>query len=390
MSATSTRLWRVVTGCTTTSTPPNPPSSAARAASGPNPKNRSAATPSSIQPDAAGAQPASASRSVASETSPPLSRSAAISVAVKIIRPPLALIAGPTASGKSAAAVALAEAANGVVINADSAQVYRDLRILTARPDADEEARAPHRLFGYIDGAEACSAARWAADAKAAVEEATAAGKLPILVGGTGLYLRTLLDGIAPVPEIDPAIRAEIRALPVADAHRLLSADDPEAAARLRPTDTTRVARALEVVRSTGRPLSAWQEARAGGIAGEYEVYGAALLPDREALVANIDRRLSIMFDTGAIEEVEALFARRLPPSLPVMRAIGVPPIAAHLSGVITRDQALARARLDTRQYAKRQYTWFRNQPPPEWTRVESGDAAPQHFITKLRRRGLT
>ena len=308
-----------------------------------------------------------------------------MSVATNMLKPPLVVIAGPTASGKSSAAIALARALDGVVINADASQVYRDLRVLTARPSPDEEAQAPHRLFGHIDGAEACSAARWAADAKRAIEEAIEAGRLPILVGGTGLYLRTLIDGIAPVPEIDETVRAAVRALPVAQAHALLAAEDPGAAARLRPTDTTRVARALEVLRSTGRSLREWQRATGGGIGHAYDLAAAVLLPDRAALVASIDRRLAAMFDEGAIEEVEALLARRRPPDLPVMRAIGVPPIAAHLSGDITRDDALARARLDTRQYAKRQYTWFRNQPPESWARAASSDAALQQLITKLR-----
>lgn len=289
---------------------------------------------------------------------------------------PLALIAGPTASGKSAAGIALAERVGGVVINADSAQIYRDLRVLTARPDAADEARAPYRLFGYIDGAEACSAARWAADARDAIAETTAAGQLPILVGGTGLYLRALLDGIAPVPAIDAHVRAEVRALAVAEAHCLLAAENPDAAARLHPTDTTRVARALEVVRSTGRPLSAWQAARTGGIGGAYDVAGVALLPDRTALVERIDARLDSMFADGAVEEVAALLARDLSSDLPVMRAIGVSPIAALLRGDLTRAEALACARLDTRRYAKRQYTWFRNQSPADWTRVTNGEAA--------------
>ncbi len=300
------------------------------------------------------------------------------------------MIAGPTASGKSTAAVALAEATGGVVINADSAQVYRDLRILSARPSPQDEARAPHRLFGYLDGAEACSAARWAADARAAVAQATATGALPILVGGTGLYLRTLLDGIAPVPAIDPGIRAEVRSLPVADAYRLLAQADPEAAARLAPADTTRVARALEVVRATGRPLAAWQAERRGGIADAYHVVGCVILPDRDALAIAADARLAIMFDTGAVEEVEALRARALPADRPILRAIGVSPVSAHVSGACTRAEALARAQLDTRRYAKRQGTWFRNQSPANWTRLADAGEASKHLITKLRETGLT
>lgn len=282
--------------------------------------------------------------------------------------PKVALIAGPTASGKSALAIAVAERHRGTVINADSAQVYRDLRVLSARPSAEEEARVPHRLFGHVDGGEDYSAARWAAEARAAIEAALAEGRLPVLVGGTGLYLRTLLDGIAPVPEIDPTIRTEVRALPVADAHAALERLDPQAAERLRASDTTRVARALEVVRSTGRPLAEWQAAREGGIADRIDLAPLILLPDRAWLVGRCDRRLEAMFAGGAIEEVAALLARTdLSPDAPVRRAIGVPQIAAYLRGEIGREQALAESRLATRQYAKRQYTWFRNQPPADW-----------------------
>ncbi|WP_315760495.1 tRNA (adenosine(37)-N6)-dimethylallyltransferase MiaA [Sphingomonas sp. Y38-1Y] len=285
--------------------------------------------------------------------------------------PKLALIAGPTASGKSALAIALARASNGTVINADSAQVYRDLRILSARPSPGEEAQAPHRLFGYIDGAESCSAARWAADARTEIDAAHADGRVPILVGGTGLYLRTLLDGIAPVPPIDPAIRAEVRALPVAEAHAALSREDPEAAARLAAADTTRVARALEVVRSTGCPLWRWQAAREGGIAERVTLRPLILLPDREWLFARCDARLATMFEDGGVEEVRALLARDdLSADAPIRRAIGVPEIAAWLAGETDRDTALERARLATRQYAKRQFTWFRNQPPADWPRA--------------------
>jgi tRNA dimethylallyltransferase len=287
-------------------------------------------------------------------------------------RPKLALIAGPTASGKSALALALAERHRGTVINADSAQVYRDLRVLSARPSEAEEARAPHRLFGTIDGAESCSAARWATDAKAAIAEAREEDRLPTLVGGTGLYLRTLIDGIAPVPEIDPAIRAEIRAMPVTEAHAMLRESDPAAAGRLAPTDTTRIARALEVVRSTGRPLAAWQAERVGGIGGAVSLMPLILLPDRDWLIERCDRRLLAMFEEGAIDEVRRLLARDdVLGDAPVRRAIGVPEIAAMLAGKIDRDTALDRARLATRQYAKRQYTWFRNQPPADWPRTD-------------------
>lgn len=256
------------------------------------------------------------------------------------------------------------------LINMDASQVYRDLRVLSARPSEAEEAAAPHQLFGYLDGTESCSAARWAADAKAAIAESAAAGRLPILVGGTGLYLRTLLDGIAPVPEIDPQIRADIRALAVRDAYAALSREDPAAAARLSPNDTTRVARALEVVRSTGRPLADWQKDKLGGIGDQIDLMPMILLPPRDWLYARCDARLVQMMDAG-LDEVAALLARGLDPDLPVMRAIGVPELADHLAGRLSRDAALAAAQMATRNYAKRQFTWFRNQPPPDWRRIE-------------------
>lgn len=291
--------------------------------------------------------------------------------------PPLALIAGPTASGKSALAMALAERENGVIVNADSAQVYRDLRILTARPSAADEARIPHRLYGYRDGAEPCSAADWGNDASAAIRAAHAEGRLPILAGGTGLYLRTLLDGIAPVPPIDPEVRRAVRALPVADAHAALAREDPEAAARLRPADSSRVARALEVVRSTGRRLGDWQRQKTGGIGAEVRLRPLILLPPRDWLYERCDRRFESMVDGGGPEEVRALLARGLDPSLPVMRAIGVAEIGALLNGHCSRDEAVAAGRTATRQYAKRQYTWFSRQPPAHWPRfLEAPEAA--------------
>jgi len=286
--------------------------------------------------------------------------------------PKVALIAGPTASGKSALAIALAEMRGGTVINADSAQVYADLRILTARPTVEDESRVPHRLFGHIDGADTYSAARWAAEARAAIHEAQAHGRLPILVGGTGLYLRTLLDGIAPVPEIDAGVRAEVRALPVARAHAALIHADPDAAARLSPADTTRVARALEVVRATGRTLADWQSERVGGIGAEIALTAMILLPGRTWLTARTDHRFETMLDTGAVDEVRALHARTdLAENAPVRRAIGVREIADWLAGQIRREEAVNLAQAATRQYAKRQYTWFRRQPPEAWERSE-------------------
>ena len=255
------------------------------------------------------------------------------------------------------------------MINADSAQVYEDLRIVTARPGAEEEARAPHRLYGYRDGSEPCSAADWAADAREAIHRAHAQGRLPILVGGTGLYLRTLLEGIAPIPPVDAQVRAEVRGLEVRDAHAALSREDPEAASRLRPTDTTRVARALEVVRSTGRPIGEWQTEKVGGIAAEVHLMPLILLPPRDWLYARCDERFEAMFSEEGIAEVRSLLQRGLDPALPVMRAIGVREIAACIGGELSRQDALTAGRIATRQYAKRQYTWFSHQPPADWPR---------------------
>ncbi len=284
-------------------------------------------------------------------------------------RPPLALIAGPTASGKSALALALAEAEDGVIINADSAQIYCDLPILSAAPGVEDQARAEHRLYGIRDGALACSAADWAKLAKAEVRLAHDRGKLPILVGGTGLYLRTLLEGIAPVPGIDPEVRRQIRSRPVEDNRGELEVHDPEAAERLEPADTTRIARALEVVKSTGQTLAKWQSQRRGGIGGEVELNPMILLPPRDWLYARCDARFEAMIDQGAVAEVERLHERRLDPHLPVMRAIGVPEITAFLRGEIDRAAMIAAGRQATRRYAKRQYTWFAHQPPAAWPR---------------------
>jgi tRNA dimethylallyltransferase len=267
-------------------------------------------------------------------------------------------------------AVRLAKAlGNARVVNADASQVYADLAILSARPTAAEMDGVPHRLFGHIDAAEAHNAARWADEARAAIAAAHAAGDVPVLVGGTGLYIRTLLYGIAPVPDIAPDIRAAVRALPVADAHAALTRADPAAAARLNPADATRVSRALEVIRATGRPLSHWQESRQGSIADAITLAPLVLLPPREWLRDRCDERLVQMFDGGGVEETATLLARHLDPDLPAMRAIGVPQIAQYLSGTIDRAAALTLAQAATRQYAKRQFTWFRHQPPADWPR---------------------
>ena len=258
-----------------------------------------------------------------------------------------------------------------MVINADSAQVYADLRVLSARPSAEEMRGVEHRLFGVWDGADACSAADWANAAKREIASAHAAGMLPILVGGTGLYIRTLLDGIAPIPAIDPEVRAVVRALPQPAARTALEGEDPAAAARLAPADTARTARALEVVRSTGRTLAEWQVQRGGGIGTSVDLHAAILLPPRPVLNLRCDMRFAAMIEHGASEEVERLLARQLDPSLPVMRAIGVREIAAWLRGETTRDAAIAAGQLATRRYAKRQFTWLRHQSPPEWPRFD-------------------
>ena len=287
----------------------------------------------------------------------------------------VALIAGPTASGKSALAVALAKSLEGaseraVIINADASQVYRDLLILSARPTLEEMEGVPHRLFGHVDGAQDYNAARWAQEAKREIALAHADGAVPILVGGTGMYIRTLLNGIAPVPEIAPDVRERVRGLNVADAYAGLQAADPDAAARLKPADATRVARALEVVLATGTPIAEWQRRTSGGIADSIALTAQILLPPREWLAERCDRRFEEMVvKRRAAEEVRQLLARALPPSAPVMRAIGVPDLADMLGGKISEKEAISNGQLATRQYAKRQYTWFRNQPPPDWPR---------------------
>ncbi|HET6537021.1 MAG TPA: tRNA (adenosine(37)-N6)-dimethylallyltransferase MiaA [Sphingopyxis sp.] len=287
-------------------------------------------------------------------------------------RPILALIAGPTASGKSACAIALANLLDqALVVNADASQVYSDLSILSARPSREEMGDVPHRLFGTIDGAQPYNAAHWAEDAKRILARAWEDEQTPILVGGTGLYINTLLHGIAPVPDIDPDIRAEVRAMDPADAYALLEKLDPQSAARLHPADRTRIARALEVVRSTGRTIGDWQQQREGGIGDQIDTAPLILLPPRDWLRDRCDLRLDRMFSEGGIEEVARLRERQLSPDLPVMRAIGVPQVMAYLNGQISRDEALTQAKAATRQYAKRQYTWFRHQPPPDWLRDE-------------------
>jgi tRNA dimethylallyltransferase len=276
---------------------------------------------------------------------------------------PLVIIAGPTASGKSALALALAEELRGTIINADSMQVYRDLRILTARPGPAEEARAPHRLYGGIDAAEACSAGRWRGLALAEIAGAREQGSVPILAGGTGLYLHALVHGLAAVPPIPEEARAAVRALHAELGGEMfrerLAARDPEGAARLAPGDTQRLVRAYEVVTATGRPLAAWQ--RGAPSAEAQAVACVVLLPPRDQLYAACDARFAAMMGQGAVDEVRALLARGLAPDLPAMKAVGVRELGAFLAGQATLDQAIAAAQQTTRRYAKRQFTWLRH-----------------------------
>ncbi|HET9902159.1 MAG TPA: tRNA (adenosine(37)-N6)-dimethylallyltransferase MiaA [Xanthobacteraceae bacterium] len=281
------------------------------------------------------------------------------------------LIAGPTASGKSALALTLAAEVGGIVINADSMQVYRDLRVITARPSPVEEAQVPHRLYGHVDAAENYSAGRWLADAAAALADAERAGRLPIFVGGTGLYFKLLLSGIATVPPIPATIREGLRARLAAEGpealHAALAIRDPVSAARISPRDRSRLIRALEVIEATGRPLRAWHGETAGPLLDPASAVKIFLEPERAILRARIDSRFDAMLAAGALEEVRALAARALDPLLPAMKAHGVPWLIRHLQGEIALDQAAAQAKADTRRYAKRQFTWFRNQMPG-WT----------------------
>jgi tRNA dimethylallyltransferase len=291
------------------------------------------------------------------------------------------LIAGPTASGKSALALALAEQHGGVIVNADSMQVYRDLRIITARPTPDEEHRAPHRLYGHVDAAANYSAGRWCGEAAAVLAEAERDNRTAIVVGGTGLYFSALARGLAAVPpipaEIRTAVRTRLTEEGVAALYADLTARDPAAAAHLRPGDRARVTRALEVMLATGRSILSWHEANKPA---DVDLSGAAkifLMPERDEVARRIDARFDAMMAAGALEEVRALAARRLNPSLPAMKAHGVPWLIRHLAGEVTREEAVAHAKLETRQYTKRQATWFRNQLPEfEWAAPHEAQAA--------------
>jgi tRNA dimethylallyltransferase len=298
--------------------------------------------------------------------------------------PPILLIGGPTASGKSRLALAVAEEFRGTVINADSMQIYRDLAVLTARPRAAELDRVPHRLFGVLDASELCSAARWLALAEAEIDAAARDGRLPIVVGGTGLYLKALLKGLAPVPEIPEEIRRAARVLHKglggARFHAALAARDPDAAARLNPGDRQRLIRAYEVVTATGRSLMDWQRAQAR--ATRPGVAAILLLPPRASLYAAIDARFAAMASVGALEEVRAIMARQLSPDLPALKAVGLRELARHLHGEIPLGVAISEAQQASRRYAKRQMTWLRTQMPPS---VElPAQAVPTQFSESL------
>lgn len=300
------------------------------------------------------------------------------------------LIAGPTASGKSALALELAQKTGGVVVNTDSMQVYRDLRIITARPTAPEEALAPHRLYGHVDAAVNFSAGAWVADAARVLSEAQAARRLPILVGGSGLYFKALTRGLSAVPAIPAEVRDDVRARLERDGvealHAELATRDPAAAERLKPRDRARIARALEVVEATGRTLTDWHRDGLPPLLPQGEFHALFLAPERDQLYARIDARFDVMLATGALEEVAKLAARKLDPLLPAMKAHGVPALIRHLKGEITREEAAEIGRADTRHYAKRQFTWFRHQLPEfAWVAPEAARGWLEDVLPSLR-----
>jgi tRNA dimethylallyltransferase len=286
------------------------------------------------------------------------------------------LIAGPTASGKSALALSFARAHAGVVINADSMQVYRDLRALTARPGPQDEALAPHWLFGHVDGAINHSVGLWLEDARLALDRAGREARLPIFVGGTGLYFKALTQGLSAIPPVPAEVREFVRrraeGAPVAALHAELMRCDPATAARLRPTDPQRILRALEVFEATGKSLASFQTERTPPLLDAKDALALFLAPERGMLAQRIDARFDAMLEAGALEEAAALFARGLDPALPIMRAHGAPHLIAHLRGEISSAEAARRAKLDTRQYAKRQLTFARHQLPSfQWIAPE-------------------
>ncbi len=299
------------------------------------------------------------------------------------------LIAGPTASGKSALALALAEKLGGTIINADSMQVYRDLRIITARPSAADEARAPHVLYGHVDAAENYSVGRWCADVRSALADVAAAGRVPIVVGGTGLYFKALAEGLAAVPPTPAGIRVAVRARLEAEGSVALHAElmrrDPVMGARVRPADRMRIARALEVIESTGRSLADWQREGMAPILEPKQAIRIFLAPERAELYRRINGRFDTMLAAGALDEVRALAARGLDPLLPAMKAHGVPWLRRHLKGEITLAEAAEGSKQDTRRYTKRQLTWFRNQMPGwVWAKPEEAEATVAGVISGI------
>lgn len=278
------------------------------------------------------------------------------------------LIAGPTASGKTALALELAERFGGAVVNADSMQVYRDFRILTARPTPQEESRAPHFLFGHVDAAVNYSVGRWLADFAATLDDLDARGLTAVVVGGTGMYFKAALQGLSDIPAVPEAVRQAVRASAQGKTpqqlHAELAARDPQTAQRLRPTDPQRILRALEVFASTGKPLATYHGLRSPPVLEMKTCRAIFLAPERETLYARIDQRYENMIAAGALDEVRALLARRLDPALPAMRAHGAPHLMAFLNGEASREEAIARGKSDTRHYAKRQFTFARHQLP--------------------------
>jgi tRNA dimethylallyltransferase len=306
-----------------------------------------------------------------------------------VSEPRIILVAGPTASGKSALALTLAEKLGGIIVNADSMQVYRDLRIITARPMPDEEARVPHRLYGHVDAAANFSVGRWCTEAADALAAAKREGRAAIVVGGTGLYFKALTRGLAAVPPIPAQIRDEVRRRLTTDGVEALHAElvqrDPASAARLTPRDRARVSRALEVVLATGRSLTQWHDDNMPASVDASRAAKIFLMPDRDELLRRIDARFDAMMAAGALDEVCALAARKLDPNLPAMKAHGVPWLIRHLGGEIALAEAVEGGKRDTRQYTKRQATWFRNQLPEfAWVAPNAALAAVEAQLQAL------
>ncbi|MEI9414087.1 tRNA (adenosine(37)-N6)-dimethylallyltransferase MiaA [Mesorhizobium sp. Cs1321R2N1] len=295
------------------------------------------------------------------------------------------LIAGPTASGKSALALELAERTGGVIVNTDSMQVYSVLDVLTARPEAAELARAPHFLYGHVHPGSAYSTGAWLRDVMKLIDDGTfferpdgTLSRRPIFVGGTGLYFRALTEGISEMPEIPQRIRDrwryELKEQGAVKLHALLLREDSRAAMQLKPTDSQRIVRALEVLDASGRSILEWQAERGRPLIDRQSAHFLVIEPDRPALVDRIERRFDRMLDKGALEEVKQLAALQLDPDLPAMKAIGVRELQAAMAGQSSFPEAIERAKIATRQYAKRQGTWFRHQLGPEWQRLRPGD----------------